>query len=160
MTKNEAVKQAAENAGVADNLDVMGADGHRTKIAIPNTIFRLTKHIDEWDAALANRYWCLAVCMGGGQKAASYPWMVRQTMIDKLKEFYKIKNISSINERPHTNRSYIETAVKELLAAGIIEEGTLHRMLDTTRNRNWKPSASSPTLSSDDEFKMPSRRYL
>ena len=156
MAQTEAVKNAAANAGATELLEIKGADGHRKKIPIRNSLYRLTKPIDQWPDNLARKYWCLAVAMGGGAPADFYPWMVKQTVIDKLKEFYKLKGKQN---SPVDSRNEVYAAVVELQKAKLIEESVFERYLDTTRIRGWKPGANDIVVSVDDEFKTPTRKY-
>ena len=157
MAQTEAVKAAAKHAGDTELLEIKDDAGHRTKIPIRNTLYRLTRPIDQWSEPLARKYWCLAVAMGGGAPADFYPWMVKQTVIDKLKEFYKLKGKQN---RPVDSRNEVYAAVEELQKAGLIEESVFERYLDTRRIRGWKPGANDVVVTVEDEFKVPARKYM
>lgn len=153
-----AAKQAANAAADTEIFEVKGEDGHRKKIPIRNTVYRLIKPIDDWPEKFAKPFWCLAVAMGGGQKAKSYPLMSRQTILEKLKMFYTITGKN--HNAPSDKRANIHLAVNQLVEAKLIEECELERYLDTSRIKGWKPSANDTVVSIEEEFKTPTRRYL
>lgn len=155
--QNDAVKTAAKHAGETELLEIKDEAGHRTKIPIRNSLYRLTKPIDQWDEPLARKYWCLAVAMGGGAPADFYPWMVKQTVIDKLKEFYKLNGKQN---RPSDSRKEVYEAIETLQRHGLVEESVFERYLDTKRIRGWKPSANDTVVSIEDEFRVPARKYM
>lgn len=153
-----AAKAAANAAADTEIFEVKGEDGHRKKIPIRNSIYRLIKPVDEWPENRATPFWCLGVAMGGGQKADSYPLMSRQTIMEKLKMFYTITGQN--HNSPYARRNEIHAAVNLLVEEGIIEECELERYLDTSRIKGWKPGANDVVVSIEDEFKTPTRRYL
>lgn len=121
-----------------EDLSVVGEDGHRTKIAVRNFVYRAKKPLAEWPKRMQERYWALGVALGCAvpvteYASGGYPFMVKQTMIDKLSQFYALEGKDW--NAPKKGRTSVYDALEELKVYDLIEVVELERFFDPKRTK-------------------------
>ena len=139
-------------------LDIVGTDGHRTKIALRNFMYRAKKPLVSWPKNLQEKYWALGVALGcavekSEYKSKEYPFMVRQTMIDKLSQFYQLEGQDY--HAPKKGRTSVYAALEVLTTADLIEIVEFERFFDPQRTK-YSTGADTSVAQSAELFKISS----